>query len=52
MCQHYIADTKKLLLDTISDMSQNLSLFVVNPTRDFTRNRKINFESFIKGREF
>ena len=39
---------KKRLMSIIKDMSADPRLFVKNPERDFTRNRKLNFESMMR----
>ena len=38
---------RKKLMDTISDMKQHPEEFVMNPGRDFTRNRRLPFEDTI-----
>lgn len=48
MNDHYIASARKSLLDTITEMEKYSSLFVVNPEKDFTRKRKIDFLTFMK----
>jgi hypothetical protein len=39
---NYIQKVTDSLTNLISDLSENPSLFVKNPSTDFTRNRKIN----------
>jgi len=39
---------KKNLMSTIDDMASKKEEFVKNPTKDFTRNRKLSFEETIK----
>ena len=43
----YISTVTNSLTNLISEISENPSLFVRNPKTDFTRNRKINFKTFI-----
>lgn len=43
----YISTVTDSLTNLISEISENPSLFVRNPKTDFTRNRKINFKTFI-----
>lgn len=43
----YISTVTDSLTNLISEISENPSLFVRNPKTDFTRNRKINFMTFI-----
>lgn len=43
----YIKNVTHSLTDLISDLSNNPSLFLKNPKTDFSRNRKINFKTFI-----
>jgi hypothetical protein len=44
---NYIQKVTDSLTNLISDLSENPSLFVKNPSTDFTRNRKINFKTLI-----
>jgi hypothetical protein len=44
----YAKKIKKNLFNEIHEMSLYPSLFVNNPDTDFTRNRKLNFETFLK----
>ena len=39
---------KKKLKNIIQEMAQNKDLFVKNPGKDFSRNRKLNFETMMK----
>ena len=39
---------KKLLFSEIEQLSQNVTDYCMNPTRDFSRNRKLPFSSIIK----
>lgn len=48
MSSHYIEKIKLSLQNSISQLAENPMLFLKNPCKDFTRNRKINFETFIK----
>lgn len=43
----YISTVTNSLTNLISEISENPSLFVRNPKTDFTRNRKINFKTFL-----
>ena len=38
---------KAILLATINELTSNLHQYVVNPGKDFTRNRKMGFEKTI-----
>lgn len=44
---HYIENVTSSLENIISELSDNPSLFLRNPVADFSRNRKINFKTFI-----
>ena len=44
---HYIENVTRSLENLISELAGNPSLFLKNPDVDFSRNRKINFKSFI-----
>jgi len=44
----YSKIVKEKLLSIIEEMASNPDLFVKNPGRDFTRNRKLSFETVIK----
>lgn len=46
--QNHIQSVKNALLDTIKEMSRNSWLFVKNPGRDYTRKRKLDFETFLQ----
>jgi hypothetical protein len=48
MKKHFIATTKKLLFDVIDKLGKDPSLFVRHPGKDFTRNRKLDFNTFMK----
>lgn len=48
MGQHFIETTRSLLFNVIEEMESNPSLFVLNPKKDFTRKRKIDFGTFMK----
>ena len=43
----YIEKITESLRNLISELSDNPSLFLKNPQKDFTRNRKIDFKTFI-----
>ena len=43
----FIESTTKSLETVISDLADNPSLFLRNPSADFSRNRKINFNTLI-----
>lgn len=43
----YIKKVTDSLTNLISELSDNPSLFLKNPTTDFSKNRKINFKTFI-----
>ena len=43
----YIQDITVSLQKIISDLSENPSLFLRNPEVDFSRNRKIDFKTFV-----
>lgn len=45
--KHYIETVTNSLESIISDLSANPSLFLKNPNKDFSRNRKINFKNFV-----
>ena len=44
---NYIETITESLRNLISELSDNPSLFLKNPQKDFTRNRKIDFKTFI-----
>ena len=44
---NYIEKVTDSLRNLISELSENPSLFLKNPQKNFTRNRKINFKTFI-----
>lgn len=44
---NYIEKITESLKNLISELSENPSLFLKNPQKDFTRNRKIDFKTFI-----
>ncbi len=44
--QTYAANVKKALKNAISQLDSVKQLFLANPEKDFTRNRKINFIPF------
>ena len=46
MCK-YIKNITNYLTNLISELSENPSLFLKNPEKDFTRNRKIDFKTLI-----
>jgi hypothetical protein len=48
MVDHFISNTREVLFNTIKKVEQCRSLFLLNPESDFTRKRKIDFETFIK----
>ncbi|WZL74833.1 hypothetical protein QBE52_09140 [Clostridiaceae bacterium 35-E11] len=48
MKKHFVSDTRNLLFDIISTLDKDPSLFVRRPGKDFTRKRKLDFETFIK----
>lgn len=48
MKKHFIADIKHSLFHIISTLDKNPSLFVRCPEKDFTRKRKLNFDTFMK----
>jgi hypothetical protein len=41
-------EVKEILSHIISSISDDTSEFLQNPTKDFTRNRKLSFETIIK----
>ena len=43
----YIQDITVSLQNIISELSNNPSLFLGNPEVDFSRNRKIDFKTFV-----
>ena len=45
--QTYVAAVKKALFQCISELGSIKWLYLLNPEKDFTRNRKITFEKFI-----
>ena len=45
--QTYVAAVKRALQDCISELDSVKWLYLINPDKDFTRNRKIIFERFI-----
>ncbi len=44
---YFIENTTKLLETVVSELADNPSLFLRNPNADFSRNRKIDFKTFI-----
>jgi hypothetical protein len=48
MKKHFITATRHSLLDIISTLDKDPSLFVKRPGRDFTRKRKLDFDTFMK----
>ena len=46
--QNHISSVKETLLSIIREMSTAPWLFVKSPERDFTRNRKLDFETLIR----
>ena len=48
MCK-YIKNITNSLTNLISELSENPSLFLKNPEKDFTRNRKIDFRLVFTG---
>jgi hypothetical protein len=48
MEEHFVSTAKKLLFNIIEEMEKISSLFVMNPEKDFTRKRKIDFGTFMK----
>lgn len=46
MC-NYIQNVTDSLTNIVSELSSNPSLFLRNPEKDFTRNRKIDFKTFV-----
>jgi len=45
---NYPVIVKEKLISLISEMSATMDIFVKNPKKDFTRNRKLPFEVVIK----
>ena len=45
--QTYVAAVKRALQDCISELDSVKWLYLINPDKDFNRNRKITFERFI-----
>jgi len=45
--QDYAANVKKILKDCISNLDSIKWMFMNDPEKDFTRDRKISFEDFI-----
>lgn len=48
MKKHFIITTKKSLFDVIGKLEKDPSLFVKHPGKDFTRKRKLDFNTFMK----
>lgn len=48
MKNHFITATKDTLFDIISKLKEDPSLFVKHPGKDFTRKRKLDFDTFMK----
>ncbi len=48
MKKHFIATARQNLLQSISNLGENPSLFVKCPGKDFSRKRKLDFETLIK----
>ncbi len=48
MKKHFISATRRSLFDIISLLNKDPSLFVKSPGKDFTRKRKLDFDTFIK----
>lgn len=48
MKKHFIATTKKILFDVIGELENDPSLFIKHPGKDFTRKRKLDFNTFMK----
>jgi hypothetical protein len=48
MKKHYISTTRNQLIDVIDELNTNASLFVKNPSTDFTRNRKLPLDTLAK----
>ena len=46
--KEYSSTVKEKLLSRIYEMSVNQEMFVISPTKDFTRNRKLSFETVMK----
>lgn len=45
---NYASQIKENLMDIIEQMSEYQWLFVKNPEKDFTRNRKLDFKTMIE----
>ena len=43
----YSTDLKSLLMQSIDELSATPSVFAIDPSRDFTRNRKLNLKNTI-----
>ena len=43
----FIENLRSSLQELISELSENPTLFLRNPEKDFSRNRKIDFKTFI-----
>lgn len=48
MKKHFISITKSKLIDTINEVSSNPSLYLKRPKIDFTRKRKLTFDTLVK----
>lgn len=48
MTNHFISNTRETLFNIIRDLEKCKALFVLNPETDFTRNRKLDFNTFIR----
>ena len=48
MKKHFITATRQNLLQSISSLGENRSLFVKCPGKDFSRKRKLDFETLMK----
>jgi len=48
MENHFVLAARQTLFQTVSDLSKTPSLFVKRPGKDFSRKRKLDFETFMK----
>lgn len=48
MKNHFISATKRSLFGIINELNKDPSLFVKRPGQDFTRKRKLDFDTFMK----
>ncbi len=45
--KEFVANVKRILKECIENLDSVKWMFIINPEKDFTRDRKISFEKFI-----